>query len=138
MTEPIPAMKVTMEWDHALEFTGFAGKHEVGIDGAQASAPSPMQYLALAISGCMGIDIVHILTRGRHQLKGLESSFAGERSQVDPKRFTHLTLHFTVRTDAPPEAVERAIQLSREKYCSAMTSLRQDIAIEIGFTIEPV
>lgn len=138
MTEPIPAMKVTMEWDHGLEFTGFAGSHEVGIDGAQASAPSPMQYMALAVSGCMGIDIVHILTRGRHQLNGLQSTFAGERSAVEPKRFTRITLHFTVRTDAPAEAVERAIQLSREKYCSAMTSLREDIGIDVGFTIEPV
>jgi putative redox protein len=138
MADAVPPMTVTLEWDHAQEFTGQAGKHEVPIDGSQAAGPSPMQYLALAITGCMGIDIVHILTRGRYRLQALSAKFTGERAQVEPKRFTRIGLHFTVATDAPEAQVERTIQLSREKYCSAMTSLRDDIVIDIGYTIEPV
>jgi len=136
MSEPVPAMTVTLEWDNALEFTGQAGKHEVGIDGKTYSAPSPMQYVALGVTGCMGVDIVHILQKGRHQVRSLRAAFTGERSPVEPKRFTKIALRFTLGTDATPEQVARAIQLSREKYCSAMSSLREDIEIETGFTIE--
>jgi putative redox protein len=136
MADPTPPMAITLEWDHALEFTGQAGRHEVSIDGNTAAAPSPMQYLALAVTSCMAIDIVHILQRGRSQVKSLRASFSGERSAAEPRRFTAVSLHFTVGTDAGSAQVERAIQLSREKYCSVMTSLREDIAVEIGHSLE--
>jgi putative redox protein len=128
-------MTVSLEWDHALEFTGQAGKHEVSIDGNTYAAPSPMQYLALAVTGCMGIDIAQILQKGRHRLTSLAATFTAERAQENPKRFTAIRLHFTVGTDATPGQVERAIKLSRETYCSAMATLRPDTTIEIGYTI---
>ena len=136
MPDPVPPMTVTLTWDSGLEFTGQAGKHEVGIDGTQQSAASPMQMLALAMSGCMAIDVVHIIQRHHKTLTGLEARFTGERAQEDPKRFLRIHLQFVLNTDATPEQVERAIQLSRERYCSVWTSMRQDIELTVGYTIE--
>jgi putative redox protein len=135
-TPAVPAMHVTLTWDSGLEFTGQAGKHEVPIDGSQYAAASPMQFFALSIAACMGIDLVHILQRQRNTLTGLEARFSGERSQQDPKRFTHIRLHFALATDATPEQVQRAIDLSRDKYCSALCSLREDIGVDVTFAID--
>ncbi len=136
MADAKPPMTVSLTWDGNLEFTGLAGKHEIGIDGATYAAASPMQYLALSVAGCMAIDLVHILTRGRHALTSLGAAFTGERAADDPRRFTAITLHFTLATDAAPAVVERAIQLSREKYCSAWNSLRQDISLNVTYEIQ--
>jgi putative redox protein len=136
MPKPVPPMTVTLEWDSSLEFTGQAGKHEVGIDGMQYTAPSPMQLFSLSIVGCMAIDIVHVIQKSRKRLVGLEARFTGQRAQEDPKRFTHVDMRFALATDADPELVQRAIQLSRDKYCSVLRSLGSDIEVEVGFTIE--
>lgn len=138
MADPAPVMNVSLTWDGNLEFTGRAGKHEIGIDGNTYTAPSPMQLMAFAIAGCMAIDLVHILTRGRHTLKALAADFAGARASENPKRFTSVTLHFVVATSAPPAAVERAIELSRTTYCSAWASLRQDTELRVTYEIQPV
>ena len=136
MPEARPQTTVSIAWDANLEFTGRAGKHEVGIDGSSAAGASPMQYFALALSSCMAIDIVHILTRGRHTLASLNATFTGERADADPRRFTRIGLHFTLATDAEPVVVERAIQLSREKYCSVWGSCRQDIDLAVTYEIQ--
>jgi putative redox protein len=128
-------LTVSLAWDGNLEFTGLAGRHEVGIDGETAAAASPMQHLALALAACMAIDLVHILTRGRHTLTSLNATFVGERASVEPKRFTKIALHFTLATGAAPEIVDRAIQLSREKYCSVWGSLRPDTDLAVTYEI---
>jgi len=136
MTEAKPPMTVSLTWEGSLEFTGRAGKHEIDMDGATASAASPMQHLAVALAGCMAIDLVHILTRGRHALTSLGATFTGERAASEPRRFTAIKLHFTIATPAAPAVVERAIQLSREKYCSVWGSLSQDIELAVTFEIQ--
>ncbi len=135
MTDPAHPMTVGLEWDGNLEFTGLAGKHEIGIDGATYSAASPMQHLALALAGCMAIDLVHILTRGRHTLTSLTAAFTGERAETEPRRFTRIGLHFTIGTDAASDVIDRAIQLSREKYCSVWASLRADIDLTVTYEV---
>jgi putative redox protein len=137
MAEPIPPLTVTLSWDSEMEFTAQAGKHEIGLDGSQHAAPSPMQMLALSIAGCMAIDLVHIIQRSRKTLKSLDARFTGERSAEEPKRFLSIHLQFALTTDATPEQVERAIELSREKYCSVWSSMRQDIDLKVDYTIEP-
>jgi putative redox protein len=132
-----PPLTVTLAWDHALEFTGEAGKHEVGMDGASYSAPSPMQLLALSLAGCMAIDVVHILTRGHHALTGLSTTFVAERAPEEPHRFTRIELRFAVATSATAEQVQRALDLSRDKYCSVWNSLRQDIEFTVSFELTP-
>jgi putative redox protein len=137
MTQTTPPMTATLAWDSALEFTGQVGKHEVGLDGASYTAPSPMQMLALSLAGCMAIDLVHILKKGRHALTSLDTTFTGERAAEEPKCFKKIRLHFTLATDAPPEQIDRALRLSREKYCSVWGTFRQDIELETTYSAGP-
>ncbi len=130
-----PPLTVTLTWDHALEFTGEAGKHEVGMDGSSYTAPSPMALLALALAGCMAIDIVHILTRGRHVITALGTTFTGERAPEEPHRFVKIDIRFAITTTASADQVERALVLSRDKYCSVWNSLRQDIEFNVGYDL---
>lgn len=136
MADARPPLMATLEWDGEEQFTGLIGKHEVSMDGSADAAPTPVQLLALSLAGCMAIDLVHILTRGRHQVTALRTSFAGRRASEEPRRFTHIRLDFVLQGQMLPEHVERAIQLSRDKYCSVWNSFRQDIELEVGFTIE--
>ncbi len=134
---PKPPLTISLTWDHALEFTGEAGKHEVGMDGASYTAPSPMQMLALSLAGCMAIDVVHILTKGRHTITSLTASFTGERSQDEPHRFVKIDLKFALTSTASADQVQRALDLSRTKYCSVWNSLSQDIEFTTSFDLTP-
>jgi putative redox protein len=136
MTDERPPVVATLEWDGEQQFTGLVGKHEVSLDGTAAAAPTPVQVLALSLAGCMAIDLLHILTRGRHPVTVLRTTFTGRRAATEPKRFTHIRLDFVLAGEMQPEHVERAIQLSREKYCSVWSTFRQDIELEVGYTIE--
>ena len=83
----------------------------------------------------MTIDVVHILTRGRHPLRALRSHLVAERAQDDPHRFVRVTLHVTVEGGVPRDAIERAIALSRDRYCSVWHSMRQDIDFQVTFDV---
>ena len=135
MTEVRPPLVATLEWDGEQQFTGQVGKHEVSMDGSADAAPTPVQLLALSLAGCMAIDLVHILTRGRHTVTSLTTTFTGRRAPDDPRRFTHIRLDFGLQGQMLPEHVERALELSREKYCSVWNTFRQDVELEVGFTI---
>jgi putative redox protein len=135
MTEQRPPLAATLEWDGEEQFTGFIGKHEVAMDGQADAAVTPVQMLALAVSGCMAIDLVHILTRGRHAPTSLKAAFEGERAETPPRRFVRIRLHFTLAGPMTSEHVERALQLSRDKYCSVWASMNPDIALETTFEI---
>jgi len=91
----------------------------------------------MALAGCMAIDVADIVLKGRHRLTALEARITGERAEEPPRRFTHFTLHFVVTGEVPAHAVERAIQLSRDKYCSVWHSLRTDIALDTSFEVLP-
>ncbi len=94
-----------------------------------------MQALAFALAGCMAMDVVHVLAKGRSDLRGLRTDLTAERSPENPHRFTAVTLHFTVTGNVPEDKVERAIALSREKYCSVWHSMRQDIDLTVTYEI---
>ena len=83
----------------------------------------------------MAADIVAILQKGRHPLTAMHTTFSGTRLPEPPKRFTRIALDFKVTGDVPDAAVERAIELSRTRYCSALSSLRDDIAVTTTFTV---
>lgn len=105
------------------------------LDSASVQGPSPMQALAFALAGCMAMDLLHILKKGRHDFKGLRADLTGARAQFDPRRFIDVALHFTVTGSVPDEVVQRGIDLSREKYCSVWHSMRQDLGFTVTFTI---
>jgi len=130
-----PPLDVQLIWEHDLVLAGTSGHTSITLDSAGVAGPSPMQALAFALAGCMAMDLVHILQKGRHDLKGLRAELTGSRASETPHRFTAVTLHYTVNGTIPGEAVERAIELSREKYCSVWHSMRHDIDFRITHSI---
>ena len=127
MTDVKTTTVVGLEWEEGLRFTARHKGNTWTLDGRNEAGPGPVVALASALAGCMAIDLVHILTKGRHKVAALQAEFTGQRADTDPKRLTRVDLVFKVKTAAPIEAVERAIDLSREKYCSVWQSMRQDI-----------
>ena len=130
-----PPTTVELIWEHDLVFGGRSGNNQLALDSASSAGPSPMQALAFALAGCMAMDVVHVLAKGRVDLRGLRTDLTAERSPENPHRFTAVTLHFTVTGDVPDDKVERAIALSREKYCSVWHSMRQDIDLTVTYEI---
>ena len=110
---------------------------DFSIDSAGLTGPSPVEALGAALAGCMAVDIVDILVRGRHPLRGLRSRLTAERSEDPPKRFIRTALHLTVDGEISREAVDRAIALSRDKFCSVWHSMRQDIDFQVTFDLVP-
>jgi putative redox protein len=78
---------------------------------------------------------VHVITKGRYDLRGLRVDLSGTRAATDPRRFTAITLHYSVTGDVPGEKIDRAIELSREKYCSVWHSMRQDIDLSVTYSV---
>ena len=104
-------------------------------DGDSREGPSPVQMLVISLAGCMSADVAHILTKGRTTFRALDADVIAERAEENPHRVTSVRIRFTVKGDVPPAAVERAIGLSHEKYCSVWHSMRQDIAFETSFDV---
>jgi putative redox protein len=130
-----PPTIVDLEWVGDLQFSGGSGNASITLDSAGVAGPSPVQALAFGFAGCMATDVVHILTRGRHALRGLRAHLVADRAADDPHRIVRMTLHLVVQGDVPRDAVERAIALSREKYCSVWHSMRQDIDLAVSVEI---
>ena len=132
-----PPLTVELVWSHELRFEAVLGAVHATLDGASMAGPSPMQYAALGLAGCMAADVVDILRKGRHPFTSLRVAFTGTRDEAPPRRFAEILLRFTVEGDVPVEAVERAVALSRERYCSVWHSFRQDIALSTIVDIRP-
>ena len=128
-----PPTIIDLAWTRDLEFTASAASPNstIAIDGNSKAGPSPPQLLAYALASCMAVDVVHVLTKGRHTVTILRAHLTGHRAQEDPHRFVRIELQFTIDGAAPGEAVDRAIALSRDKYCSVWHSLRQDIQFDV-------
>ncbi len=131
-----PPIDATVTWQGDLRFRAVAGHNEIIFDSNSQAGPSPPQAVAMALAGCMAIDVADIVSKGRHPLTGLEARIVGERAQDPPRRFTTFTLHFIVTGNVPAHAVERAIQLSRDKYCSVWHSLREDLSLDTTFEVQ--
>ena len=132
-----PPTVVELIWEHELVLAGKAGDQRMTLDSASAEGPSPMQALGFGLAGCMAMDVIHVLEKGRHDLRGLKADLVGQRAPDDPRRFTSIELKYTITGNVAEEPVARAIQLSREKYCSVWQSMRQDIELNVSFTISP-
>ena len=124
-------------WERELVFGGRSGEATIVLDSAGVAGPSPVQALAFALAGCMGMDVVHILRKGRHELRGLRIVLTAERAPDDPHRITAVAIEFTVTGAVPREQIQRAIDLSHEKYCSVWHSMRQDITFATTFSVAP-
>jgi putative redox protein len=130
-----PDVSLDLEWEGELRFRGHSGAVELVLDSDGRAGPSPVQALAFALAGCMAIDVVHILRKGRLDVKGVKAELVAERASADPRRLLRVRLHFRVTGDVPPDKVERAIALSRETYCSVWHSLRPDTEFATSFEV---
>ena len=133
---PPAPMVLELAWDGDLRFRGTAGAVSMVMDSASEAGPSPVQALAFALAGCMAMDLVHILGKGRVDVKGVHARLVGERAPDNPKRIVAMRLHFVVKGDVPAEKIDRALSLSRETYCSVWHSLRQDIDFRTSYVVE--
>ena len=105
-------------------------------NGGQNLAPRPMETFLAGAGGCTCYDVVLILKRGRHAVTGCSVKLTGERADVDPKVFTQINMHFTVTGKGiPAVAVERAIAMSHDKYCSATIMLGKTAEVTTSFTL---
>lgn len=146
-------MECTVSWTGgagARSGMGFIAEtgsgHILAMDGAPDAArpahgglnlaPRPMEAVLAGTGGCTAYDVVLILRRGRHDVRGCSVHLTAERADSEPKVFTRIHMHFTVTGQGlAPEAVERAIALSHEKYCSASIMLGKTATITTGFEI---
>lgn len=131
-------MECTINWVPAsgMGFVAETGSgHLLTMDGAPDGggrnlAPRPMETLLAGAGACTAYDVVLILKRGRHAVRGCQLKVTSERAPTDPKVFTAINLHFIVSGKGLAEtAVERAIALSHEKYCSATIMLAKTAVI---------
>ena len=137
-------MEATVSWNgpSGMSFKAETGSgHTVTMDGAvegggHNSAPRPMEMVLLGTGGCTAYDVVLILKRSREEVTGCEVSLKAERAEVDPKVFTKIHFHFTVTgKQLKPATVERAVNLSHDKYCSASIMLAKTAEITHSFEI---
>jgi putative redox protein len=135
-------MKARVQWLDGRAFVGESGSgHAVVMDGAPDSGGRnvgvrPMEMLLLGLGGCTAFDIVMILERMREKVTGLDIALEAERAGEDPKVFTHVKMISKVTgRNLKPANVERAVNLSAEKYCSASAMFEKTAKIEHSFEI---
>ena len=137
-------MKCKINWlaSSGMAFMAETGTgHILNMDGAPEAggrnlAPRPMELMLAGAGGCTAFDVVLILQRSRQNISACEVSLQAERAETDPKVFTKINLHFTVKgKDLDPSKVERAINLSHDKYCSATAMLGKTAEITHSFEI---
>ena len=135
-------MKARVKWVEQASFLGETeSSHAVLMDGPPTAGgrnlgPRPMEMLLLGTGGCTSFDVVSILKKSRQAITGWHVELEAERAETDPKVFTKIHMHFVVTgKDIKPEAVEKAIKLSAEKYCSASIMLGATAAITHDFEV---
>ncbi len=138
-------MECLVRWGgpSGMNFAAETGSgHIVSMDGAPDGggrnlAPRPMEMLLAGAGGCTAFDVVLILKRGRHDVRGCEVRLKAERAATDPKVFTRIDFHFVVTgRGLSQDVVDRAVRLSHEKYCSATAMLEK--TAKIGIHVEVV
>ena len=135
MTEPTPPLVAELVWSSDRHFNATSGPITFTVDGDTVAGPSPTQLLAVSLAACMSIDIVDIIRKGRHPLTSFSATVTGQRRPTPPRRFVSFHLHCRVAGAVPQAAVARALDLSREKYCSVWHSLREDITLTTSVDI---
>ncbi|MDB5768554.1 MAG: OsmC/Ohr family protein [Collimonas fungivorans] len=137
-------MECTVRWTGSSGMTFLAetgSGHILTMDGAPDGggrdlAPRPMEVVLAGTGGCTAYDVVLILRKSRQDIRGCDVTLKSERAETEPKVFTKIHFHFTVRgRNLKPNLVERAIKLSHEKYCSASIMLEKTAVITHSFDI---
>lgn len=135
-------MDCTVKWIENMGFIAETGSgHTLTMDGAPEAggrnlAPRPMEMMLAGAGGCTAYDVVLILQRGRHAIEDCEVKISAERADADPKVFVKLHYHYIVKGKGLKEsAVERAVKLSADKYCSASIMLGKTAEVTHSFEV---
>ena len=137
-------MDCTIRWggQHGMTFVAETGSgHAIVMDGAPEGGgrnlgPRPMETVLAGTGGCTAYDVVLILRKSGQDVRGCDVRLNAERADSDPKVFTRILFHFTVRgRNLKPNLVERAIKLSHDKYCSASIMLAKTAELSFSFEI---
>jgi putative redox protein len=131
-------IEATLIWTDKERYVGSAtSRHSIVLDTAtEKTANSPMELVLIALCGCTGSDVVGILRKKREPFTGLEVRARGERANGYPAVYTSIQLTYIVRGQVSKKAMEDAVRLSKERYCSVSAMLEK--TAEITFTIEHV
>ncbi len=137
------SLESTVTWVDQVHFKASGGTgHEVLMDGPEAAGGQnrgsrPMELILMGLGGCTAYDIVDILTKGRQDLVSMRTELRGARAEDTPQTFTHITIHFVIAGRGIDAAkVQRAINMTAEKYCSASIMLaRGGVTIEHSFEL---
>lgn len=127
-------LSVEVRWEEGLRFEGAGrGGQPVTLDSAAAAGPSPMEAMLMGLAGCMGVDVVDILAKMRIPPSALEVRVEGDRRAEPPRRLTAVRMVFRVDGVAPDDRpkLRRAVDLSRDTYCSVLHSLRPDLDVDV-------
>jgi len=135
MTDVKPPITVDLVWTADLRFGATSGNSALVLDSDSLAGPNPVQLLLIGLAGCMAMDVVDIIRKGRHPMTAFRSHLSGERMPDPPRYVRRVELAFHVHGAVPAAAVERAIALSRDKYCSVWHSLRKDIELVTSFDV---
>lgn len=135
-------MKARVKLGEGVSFVAESGSgHALVIDGAPEAGgrnlgPRPMELVLMGTAACSAFDVVLILRKGRQDITDCVADAQAERAETDPKVFTRIHLHFTLKgRNLDPDKVRRAIELSAEKYCSASAMLAKTAVITHDFEI---
>lgn len=110
--------------------------HEIDLDSTLKHGPSPMENVLLSLAGCSAMDVIAILRKQRQPVEGLEVHVRGQRRDEHPTVFTEIQIEYVIHgEDVTPAAVERAIELSRERYCPVWAMLGQSVTITPRFRV---
>jgi len=138
LPDPMPGpelRQVRLRWTGSgLAFEGGPDDGvQVAIDGDGKLGQTPTQALLMALAGCMAIDVVMILQKSRVQLDGLEIEAVGERADMVPARFVAIRLVCDVKGPGPEDRgkVDRAVELSRDRYCSVLHTLDPEMEVDV-------
>lgn len=135
-------MKARIKWVEDRTFVGESGSgHKIVLGtakepGGQTPGPSPMELMLIGAGGCSAYDVVHILEKGREAIEDCTVELDADRAETDPKVFTRIHMHFVVKgRGLAPAKVERAVNLSIEKYCSASAILAMSAKLTHDFEV---
>jgi putative redox protein len=123
-------MQATVKWSDKMQFAGTGnGGHPVLLDGDNKAGNSPMELVLIALCGCTAFDVVSILQKKREPFTAVEVSAHAEKAPDPPRVFTEIKLLYRVGGNVARKAVEDAVRLSEEKYCSVAAMLRKTARI---------
>ncbi len=135
-------MECVVRWTEGMTFLAETGSnHLVAMDGAPDGggrnlAPRPMEMVLAGTGGCTAYDVMVILKKSGQDVTGCEVKVSAERAPTDPKVFTRIAMHFTIRgRGVKRNVVEQAIRLSHDKYCSASIMLGKTAKITTDFEL---